>query len=340
MENIKELQSKAFTLAYDMLTNRCPSEFSDMTKNSKALRDMLYELNGKSFELKYKDFRDPNHPVFQLTEKLIPVMIDEGLRGDEFFMNLVEYHNATLGEEVDFLVESRDVLIAADATYGTDGIRRQRLTGADRINIPTQLKVVKGYDEWKRFMAGRISLEELSKAIVNALMTSLRDDVMNVFAGITQEQLGVNFYPAKGTYDEKTLLKLIQRVEAANQGAKVTIVGTKLALSNIKMADMSNEAKDSLYNIGYYGKFYGTEMVYTPQRLKAGTDEFLLDDNKIYILVAGQKPIKVLNVGDGYLSYEGLPTQKADHTHTIYYGQEFGVGLILSGKMGLYELSA
>ena len=339
MDEINKLQSDAYNLLCDMVTNRCPSEFSDMTKNSKALRDMLYKLNGESYELKFKDFRDPNHPVFQLVEKSIPVMVEEGLKGDEFFMNLVEYHNAALGDEVDFLVENRDVLIAADATYGTDGIRRQRLGGADRVNIPTNFKIIKAYDEWKRFMAGRITLDELTREVVKGMVASVRNDIMTVFAGINQEQLGAKFYPTKGTYDEKKLLELIQRVEAANAGAKVTIVGTKMALSNVKMAETSNEAKANLYESGYYGRFYGTPMMYTPQRLKQGTDDFLLDDNKIYILVAGQKPIKVLNIGEGYLSYEGFPQQKADHTHTVWYGQEFGVGLILSGKMGLYEVA-
>lgn len=327
-------------LATQMIKSKVPSEFSDSSKNSEALRKLFVEANGGKTELRLKDLYRGN-PVFDIIEELIPVMIEEGLKGDEFFFDLVEYHNVALGDDIDFQVEDHTELIVADGTYGTDGIRRQRLGGLQHVTIPTQLKVVKVYDEFKRFLAGKIDFNELVSKVSSAMIKQLRNDIFTVFNGISnsnQYGLGDTYVPVTGTYSEDKLLELCEHVEAANNGSPITIVGVKSALRKCTTAVQSDEAKTDMYNMGYYGKFNGVKMVYVPQVHKAGTSEFLLPDKKLFVIPAGVKPIKVLNMGEGYAATDN-PLENGDHTQNYFYGQEFGVGLIFSSKIGVYTLS-
>ena len=158
------------------------------------------------------------------------------------------------------------------------------------------------------------------------------------FSGITASTTGLNStYVPTGTYTEDGLLDLVNHVGAANEATPV-ILGTQKALRKVTTATVSDQAKADLYNMGYYGKFNGTNMIYLPQRHTTGTDTFLLDDNKIYVIAGNDKPIKIVNVGNGLLSVND-PLQSADFTQNYLYGQEFGVGVAFSNKIGIMTLS-
>lgn len=328
---------KVLKLATDMIENKVSGNFSDGAKNSEALIDQLIELNGGSKELNFKTFHRGN-PVFDIVEEILPLIIHEGLTGDEFFFNLVDYRNIALGDEIDFWTEDKTEFVVADAAYGTTGIRRQRLGAMEKYNVKTQLKVIKVYEELKRLLARRVDFNTFIAKAANAMVRELRDDTYTVFNGVTTTTKGLNStYVKSGTYAEDTLLELVDHVEAANE-ATATIMGTKSALRKITTAVVSDEAKADLYNMGYYGKFNGTNMIYLPQRHKVGTDAFLLDNSKIYVFAGTDKPIKVVNVGEGILSAND-PLQKADFTQNYLYGQEFGVGLVFNEKQGFYTIA-
>ena len=64
-----------------------------------ALRKALVEANGGSTKLDIKALRDGScSKVFAIVEELVNVISEEGLKGDEFFMNMVEDRNLALGD--------------------------------------------------------------------------------------------------------------------------------------------------------------------------------------------------------------------------------------------------
>lgn len=324
-------------LASDMIQNKVSANFSDASKNSDALRDALIEANGGSTEINFKKFHRGNE-CFEIVEEIIPMVVNEGLSGSEFFFNLVDYRNVALGDEVDFYTEDKTSLVVADASYGVSGVRRQRLGKMTKYDVKTQLKVIKVYEELKRLMAGRTDFNKFIDAVAKAMANQILDDTYTAFKAITASTAGLNStYVKTGTYAEADLITLISHVEAANE-AVATIFGTKTALRTLAMTNLSDEAKSDLYNMGYYGKFNGTNAIYLPQRHQIGTDTFLLDDTKIYIIAGNDKPIKVVTAGTGLLSAND-PLQAADFTQNYLYGQEYGVGVAFADKMGFYKVS-
>ena len=169
----------------------------------------------------------------------------------------------------------------------------------------------------------------------------LIDDINKAWEGITADQLGgTTYFPTAGAYDEDDLLDVIAHVEAAAGGKTATIVGTKKAVRNLKMSVLASDAKSDLYQTGYYGKFFGTPVVVTPQRHKVGSTAFVLDDNMLTIIAGDEKPIKVVTEGDPIVIM-GNPLNNADLTQEYVYGERWGVGVVVAdGNCGIgrYEI--
>lgn len=312
-------------------------------ESNETIRQALVEANGGSTVLNYKNIRDGKCPgLFSLLEEILSNTVVQGLLGDEYFNALCDFRNVAEGDQNLFLVNDNTLFVVSEAADGTQGIRRQRLGGATETAIPTTLKVVKIYEELNRVLAGRVDFNTFIDKVADSFRQKLLNDVHTLWAGATAEQLGgVTYYPAAGTYDEDDLLDLISHVEAAAGGKPATIVGTKKAIRNLKASIQSEGAKDDLYNLGYYGKFYGTPVVVTPQRHKVGTTEFVMEDDVLTIIAGDDKPIKVVYEGSPIVLM-GNPMENADFTQEYLYGEKYGMGIVLAGGnagVGRYEMA-
>lgn len=307
-----------------------------------ALRQALIEANGGSTKLDYKAIRDGKCTgLFTLVEEILSRTVVEGLQGDEYFNALVDFRNIAEGDQNVFVVEDNTLFVVSEAADGTQGIRRQRLGGAKETSIPTSLKVVRIYEELNRVLSGRVDFNDFINRVAESFRQKLLNDVYGLWSGATADDLGgVTYFPTAGSYDEDDLLDLIAHVEAAAGGKTATIVGTKKAIRNLIPSIQSDGFKDDLYNLGYAGKFYGTPVVVTPQRHKVGSTDFVLKDDVITIIAGDDKPIKVVYEGNPIVLM-GDPTTNADFTQEYFYGEKYGMGIVIAGGnsgIGRYEM--
>ena len=328
-------------LAVDAYRGRV-SKYSE-NQSMDVLRQALVEANGGSTVLDYKKIRDGEcKGLFTLIETILTRTVVEGLQGDEFFNSLVDFRNVAEGDKNLFVVEDDTLFVVAEAADGTQGIRRQRLGGSTETSSPTSLKVVKIYEELNRVLSGRVDFNHFINKVAESFRQQLLNDIYTLWSGATAEQLGgVTYFPAAGAYDEDELMDLISHVEAAAGGKTATIVGTKKAIRNLKASVESDGAKDDLYNMGYYGKFYGTPVVVVPQRHKVGSTEFVMDDDVLTIIAGDDKPIKCVYEGSPIVLM-GDPLQNADFTQEYLYGEKYGMGIVLAGGnagIGRYEIA-
>ena len=258
------------------------------------LRQALIDANGGSTTLNYKAIRDGKCTgLFSLIEEILSRTVVEGLQEDDFFNAMVDFRNVALGDQNVFVVEDGNLFIVAEAADGTQGIRRQRLIGRNEVPIPTTLHVVKIYEELNRVLAGRVDFNHLIDLVSESFKKQILNDINTVWTDATADQLGgVTYFPAAGTYDEDTLLELIAHVEAASGGKTATILGTKKALRNLAPSIQGGDSKNDLYNLGYYGRYYGSPVVAIPQRHEANSTKFVMPDDVITIIAGDDKPIK------------------------------------------------
>lgn len=308
-----------------------------------TLRKALIEKNNGKTYLDYRDIRDGKcNGLFTLIEQILSVTVVEGLQGDEYFNNLVEFRNVAEGDSPVFTVADNNLFVIAEAADGTQGVRRQRLSGVTETTIPTTLKVARIYEEMNRVLSGRVDFNEMINKVAESINQKLLNDIYTLWTSATANQLGgTTYFPIAGAYDEDTLLDLISHVEAAAGGKPATIIGTKKALRSIKESIMSDGAKDELHNMGYVGKFFGTPVVATPQRHKVGSTEFVMSDKVLTIVAGDDKPLKVVYEGDPIVMM-GDPMNNADFTQEYLYGVKYGTGIVLAGSntgIGRYEMS-
>ena len=313
-------------------------------QSMELLHKALVEANGGNTTLNYKNIRDGKCTgLFALVEEILSRTVIEGLQGDEYFNQLVDFRNIALGDQNVFLVEDTDMLIVADAAEGTQGVRRQRLGGVTETAIPTQLKVIKIYEELNRVLAGRVDFNTFITKVGEAFRRKLLDDIYTLWSTATAGDFGgTTFFPAAGAYDEDEIIELINHVEAAAGGRQATIIGTKKGVRNLSPSILGQgvDSQSDLYNMGYFGKFYGTPVIVTPQRHKVGTTDFILPDNIITIIATGEKPLKFVYEGDSVMIM-GDPSNNADLTQEYFYGDRYGCGIILAGGnsgIGRYEI--
>lgn len=314
-----------------------------VSQSQDTIRKALIEVNNGSTTLNYKDIRDGKCTgLFTLIEEILSSTVIEGLQGDEYFNALVDFRNVAEGDQNLFVVEDNNLFVVADTANGTQGVRRQRLGGATETSIPTSLKTVRIYEELNRVLAGRVDFNTFINKVAESFRQKLLNDVYALWSGATAEQLGgVTYFPTAGSYDEEELLDLVSHVEAAAGGKPATIVGTKKAIRKLKASIECDTAKEDLYNLGYYGKFYGTPVVVTPQRHKVGSTEFVMDDDVITIIAGDERPIKVVYEGNPIVLM-GDPMQNADFTQEYLYGEKYGMGIVLAGGnagIGRYDVA-
>lgn len=313
-------------------------------QSQELLRMELVKRNGGSTKLNYKKIRDGECPgLFSLLEETLSQLVVEGLQGDEYFNQLVDFRNIALGDQNLFNVEDKHLYVVAETAEGTQGIRRQRLGGVTQTEIETRLYTVKIYEELNRVLAGRVDFNEMVNDVANSVKQHLLNDIYGLWTSATAADFGgITYFPTAGAYDTEALLDLISHVEAASNGGSAIIIGTKKAVRHLVIDSFGDSGKADLYNLGYVGKFYGTPVVVTPQRHKVGTTDFVMDDNVLTIIAGDDKPIKCVYEGDPIIIM-GDPLQNGDLTQEYLYGDRYGLGIVLAGGnsgIGRYTIAA
>lgn len=308
-----------------------------------TLHQALVAANNGSTILNYKDIRDGKCVgLFTLIEEILSRTVVEGLQASDYFNSLVEYRNVALGDKNLFYVEDSNLFTVADAADGTQGIRRQRLGGMSETSIPTSFKVVKIYEELNRVLSGQVDFNRFIQKVSESFQKKILDDIYSLWISATADDFGgTTYFPAAGAYDEDTLLDLISHVEAAANGRPATIIGTKKAIRNLAPAIQGNDSERDIYNLGYYGKFYGTPVVALPQRHKDNSTDFVFSDNLLTVIAGDDRPIKFVNEGKSTVLM-GDPMQNMDLTQTYMYGEKYGLGIVLAGGnagIGRYEMT-
>lgn len=314
-----------------------PVENYSKGETSEAIRNALIEANGGSQKIDPKTFYRGS-ALFSLVQDLIPAIIDEGFKADDPIFSLVEYRNIADGDEQEFYVRGNSLFTVADAAAGIRGVRRQRIDDGASVTVKTSVKMVRVYDDLSRFLAGRITFDELVDNVSRSFNQQILADAAKAVEALGSDTAGLKSdLVVSGTYSEDTLLDLIDDVESYT-GKPATIYGTRKALRKVTTAVVADEAKSDLYNMGYYGKFNGTPMVCLRQAKLPGTSTNALSDNRLYVVVGDDKPIKVVNEGSGIM-LERDASLNNDLTQEYIYGQPFGVGAIAAEQFGVYTMS-
>jgi len=202
-------------------------------------------------------------------------------------------------------------------------------------SIPTQLKTVQVYEEANLLLSGRVNIVEFLDKMEKSFMNRRGQDIYNTFLG----GIGVlnAAFIANGAFVENTLLNICENVEAAT-GNPAIIVGTRTALRSVTTAVLSEKARESHNELGYYGNFNGTDMMRIPQIHAQGTFTQLFTNRDLFIVTSKTQPVKFVTEGDVIVESSKTMFENADMTTDIFAAERNGVALIMDTVWGQYRL--
>ncbi|HBJ1650332.1 TPA: hypothetical protein LA460_000236 [Clostridium botulinum] len=311
-------------------------KFNDATGEDAIRKALVQSVGG---EWSFYNFMDNRGKFFQVLTDVLALPVQKTIEG--MFDGLVDFENIALGDKKVFDVENVDLFKVATIASGNLDIRRQRLYSR-QIEVTTSKLGIKIYEDFDRFIAGRINwsnlIEKVRKSLSLATSEKIYECLMKNYTSASTN------YCKTGTFDEKVLDQMIARVEAKT-GMKCAIYGTKTALAKVSGATSintvvgaSDNLKNDYANLGYFKNYKGTAMMELPTILKVGTDEFAFNSDDLFILPIGEKLIKVVYEGDPEIYDIQDASRRNDEQIEFFFGQKMGVVCLLAGYFGIYRL--
>lgn len=305
----------------------------------KLVYNALVDANNGKDHLDPRDIRDGKcATLFALVETIIKKTVVEGVRNDPFLNKILDTRVVKAGDKPVFKIKDSNWYTVSEVAPGNQALRRQRIVGTEEVTIPTRWHAVKIYEEMERLLGSMASMTESMGDVSKSFNEDMWNQIATIWQGLTQDQIGGTTYDITGSWNEDAMVRLIQHVEAKT-GQRAAVYGTKLGLSKMTSGVTADSAKEDVYNIGYYGKFRGTNLVEVPQRHKVGTDDFLFNDNVLTVIAGPAKPVKLVIEGNPLINL-GSYFDNQDLTQDYVYGQKYGVGYVAAaGQIGRNTLS-
>lgn len=300
------------------------------TEAEGAIRNAIVDACGG--EWNYFSFNKNKWDVYQIMSEVLSVGLGELLIGK--FDNFAEVRDTQLGDTVEFIVEDKSLFRVATIADGNIDIRRQKLYNG-KLSITTEKLAIKIYEEFDRFIAGRIDWATMIDRVQLSYAHEVSIRIYNAIYGSYDTLVAP--YQVSGTFDESKLLAAIAHVEAST-GQKAVVFGTKTALAKITTANTSDGMKDSLNVLGHYGMFRGTDLLELPQAHKPGTSVFAVADDFLLVVPNGEKIVKVILEGDVYI-YDTEAGARNDEQIEFFFGRKVGIGVLKADNYAIYKLS-
>ncbi|MCY8934341.1 hypothetical protein MOE21_17280 [Bacillus atrophaeus] len=323
-------------LGIDLYKNRVTS-YSNNQAND-VIRKAFVEIIGTD-KPDFRQFRRYKNDIFEIIEEVLDQTITDGMIASPFFEQFVDYRDLALGDTNEFYVEDRTMLVAARHSGNHWNIRRQKLNIGDTFTVQTEPYAIAIYTDFKRFLAGRIDWDAFIKKVSEAFAQELNSRIYTEFMA------SMAYLPAEfkqtGTYNDSTLIEQAEHVQAANQGSQIIIAGTRTALSKLSGASalLSENMKDQINKNGVLQVWNGYSLLPIPQSHKPNTFEFQIANDRLMVLPANAKPIKVVKEGTPFIKEVSDGTTNQDMSMEYKFITQYGVDTVFNVMYGMYQFA-
>lgn len=332
-------------LIYDSAKNRVPMEYSEysVAEREDAIRAKIFEvleIEGYDSKTFRKAMRRHKIEVFEIIEEVIDNVLQNGdyLR-NAFFTQFVETKNLALGDENRFYIEGEKELEVAEFSGSHWDLKRQRFDVGAHFSVGMKDYGVKVYEYFERISAGRVDFGIIVAEISKAIDKKIVDLAEATFVEAMNQTPAVFKY--SGTSDIEKILTVAQHVESAN-GQTPILLGTRTAIRKLNgIIDVnmySSNMKDDMNNNGVIPVFQGLRCMELAQGHKLGTFDFVLPDDKIYVISGDQKPVKLVLEGTTEVKEISDGTTNADGTVENVIRFKAGTSVAYGGVIGLITL--
>lgn len=304
-----------------------------------AIREAFFEILGDD-KLTYQNFRNHKFEIFSIMENVLTTNLPLAWENSEFYRSFVDTKSTTFGDTNEFVVEDNSTMLVSRISGNHWQIERQKLQGKKSFSVALEWIGIRVYAELESFLKGTITLADMMAKLQKSFQNEIDARIVASFNGIG------TYLPAKfqesGTYDRATMNDLIQRVQIASQ-KDVILAGTRSALAAVaegtNSAWISNAAKEELATTGVVVENIGLpcRAMIIPQTFVRGTYDFSVNNNVLYVLPEGTKPVKLFF--EGQTRARDLDSQQTqDMTIDAVVESKIGTAIIVDSLVGKYTI--
>ena len=284
------------------LENRPSASFSAEEVNEAAVKAIMAEC-GLDENSSARDFRAVEDKAFALIEEAIDSILPKKL--EQVLGEFAEVRQFARDAEVAFNIEkigkNRAKLTIAKGARG--GIYRAAKLDKKFFSPSTSVETVAVYVTLEEIILGTMSLSELYNNVLEGFEEKIYKEVFNALAA-GQSAAGTGYNAITTNTTKATLGSAIDSVLPVVKAYGIpTIFGSYAALSNIynPLAASSGypnvEDSADIRRYGFVQVYKGVRCVELPNYLVGGSDWFY-DDDKVFVIPSGVKPVKVALKGD------------------------------------------
>ncbi len=313
------------------LCNGTVSEFSVSEANDK-LRNYIVEVCGGKFTP--NTFRKHQYEIYELMSELLTDVTLKLSR--ETFEPIAEFKDTDFGDKIEFIVENPDLFEVSVIASGTNDLMRQKLMNGRVPTISFDLGV-KIYNEFTDFVTGRIDwdkcVEKVGQSFNHKLAEIIGKEWNKAYSSIDSN------LKVTGTFDEAKLITLVQKVASYSPTGKAVVYGAKTALARIPDRQYSDaDAKDKREQ-GFLSLYNGVKCVELQNPYDLDTNTWALEEDVLFILPEGVKPIMMGFEGDAFVD-EDKSGSRLDRQIEHLMTRKVHLGVLKSRIFGVYDYSS
>jgi hypothetical protein len=278
------------------------------------------------------------HMAFALISEVLNVVIPATVLDN--FGQFAEVRNGGWGDNFKFTIPNPNLFVVSKIGNGIRKGEPQRLYSTELSLTPVNHDVTI-QEDFYRVLTGQVNFGDWISRIAQSVETAISTEVYNAFYG-SYSGLITNFKEA--AFDSTAYVKLGQRVQAANRGAKVAVFGTRLALSkvipNASFTNYGTGLGEEYVRMGFLSNYMGFDHYMLDQRVVANdpTYSFSIADDALYFVAVGaDKPVKIGFEGSPVI-YQSSQGVNADNTLDYSYQQMWDTAVISSQKYGIMKV--
>lgn len=350
-DSVDAVVEQALELARQVYENKISDTYKE--DNINVLKGMgKFMTEGTRFEKAYEDkglalFSNPqvyrsgavrenfNLVISQIVSAIVPEVVNA-----DFARYIAEVHQVGFGDTARFLIESNDLF---RVNMKAEGVRK----GVDQPIFDNELTVnahpysVDTSVDFYHIASGVFNIGSFGVRIAKSFQAFI---FINAVKGMTEAatKFGTS-YSANGVTPE-LFGDLRDKVSAANGGAQVVAIGTRVALSNLSLeGNFQVQIGEEMNKVGYLDQYLGVPLIGLDNVIVPGTTnstnvKLALSNDIIYLVpMMGDRPVKIVFEGD-QISVEFDPAHTADSRYGISVEMRIGVAAICGSKYGIINL--
>ncbi len=275
--------------------------------------------------------------TFAVISSLVDMVIPDVIM-DQYYQ-FTEIRNGAFGDSFVFDIKSSDLF-----TVSKNGNARRHIAANKQFTgqaslIPENRAVTVTVD-WYRVVSGKENLAEFAMKVALSFEDEIAKDIYAALS-TSYDSLTANFKEA--AFTEEAFKKLVNRVTAANGGAKCLVYGTNVALGSVLPSSdyLKLGLGETYVNIGYLPVFFNTPLMVINQKIdwdSADYDFAISDDELFFISPGSQKLVKLCFEGDT-LTVLDNQLGNANLEQQVTLQKRWKVGIVSNSKFGIMKVA-